>query len=78
MTYHSKCIIIFEDCTNEGGNAMQATSSPKKRKEYSMLAIDKQLHKEVKAFCASEGVSMISLVEALLRGYMKQRKIKEG
>lgn len=78
MTYHSKRIIIFEDVTHKGGTKMQTTMpNTKKRKEYAMLAIEKQLHRDVKAFCAAEGVSMISLVEALLRGYMKQRKTKE-
>ena len=77
MTNHTKRIIIIEDYKYEGGTKMQATIE-KKRKEYAMLAVDKQLHKEVKMFCAAEGVSMISLVEALLRGCMKQRKTKEG
>lgn len=79
MTFNTKRIIIFEESIHEGGYEMQNTiPNTKKRKEYAMLAIEKELHKEVKAFCAAEGVSMISLVEALLRGYMKQRKIKEG
>lgn len=55
----------------------------KERKEYSMLAIDKQLHKDVKAFCARNGITMISLVESLLkscisRQYSMDLKKKEG
>ena len=54
---------------------MEATKPRKARKgepEYSMLAIHSDLHKEVKAFCATKGITMISLVEALLKGYMRQ------
>ena len=59
---------------------MHKTDYQRERKEYSMLAIDKQLHKDVKAFCAASGVTMISLVEALLKDYMRKHtsKIKEG
>lgn len=53
---------------------------PRKQKmeqDYSMLAIHKELHKEVKAFCAANGYTMISFVESLLKAYMKQHS-KEG
>lgn len=50
----------------------------RERKEYAMLAIDKQLHKDVKAFCATQGVTMISLVEELLKSYMSRCEIREG
>lgn len=56
---------------------MQATKA-KPQKEYSMLAIDKELHKDVKAFCAAQGITMISLVESLLKVYMKNSRSKEG
>ena len=53
---------------------MEATRVRKRtaEKEYAMLAINKELHKEVKAFCAANGYSMISLTERLLKGYMMQ------
>lgn len=50
--------------------------APRRRKaeqEYAMLAIHKDLHKEVKAFCAANGYTMISLVEALLKSYMTKK-----
>lgn len=73
MTYPTKRIIIFEEYT-KGGNNMEATrTKPRKSEpEYAMLAIHKDLHKEVKAFCAANGYTMISLVEALLKSYMSQ------
>lgn len=74
MTYPTKRIIIFEEYHKKGGNDMEATRmKPRKTEpEYAMLAIHKDLHKEVKAFCAAKGYTMISLVEALLKSYMSQ------
>ena len=78
MTFTTKRVIIFEERL-QGGNDMEAIRMiPRKsEQEYAMLAIHKDLHKEVKAFCAANGYTMISLVESLLKSYMCQHN-REG
>ncbi len=53
---------------------MEATKQkPRKaEKEYAMLAVNKDFHREVKAFCAANGYSMLGFVETVLKSYMNQ------
>ena len=53
---------------------MEATKRKPRKSEqdYAMLAVHRDFHKEVKAFCATNGFSMIGFVEKVLKSFMEQ------